>query len=114
MGTRVLDAGPHRPGLHLYAHCLRGRPGGVTLLALNLDGNAKAVRISGPAQLYALTNPDLESRTALLNGTALVLGAGDTLPTMSPAAVKDGVVTLAPTSINFIALPGARNPNCPA
>ena len=29
MGTTVLDAGPSRGALHLYAHCLRGHPGGV-------------------------------------------------------------------------------------
>ena len=31
MGTVVLDAGSPREGLHLYAQCLRGHPGGVAL-----------------------------------------------------------------------------------
>ena len=36
MGTTVLDAGASpAPSLHLYAHCLRGQPGGVALLAIN-------------------------------------------------------------------------------
>ena len=38
MGTTVLDAGASStPGLYLYAHCLRGKPGGVALLAINAD-----------------------------------------------------------------------------
>jgi hypothetical protein len=32
MGSTVLNAGPLQPEVHLYAHCLRGGPGGVTLL----------------------------------------------------------------------------------
>ena len=32
MGSTVLNAGLLQPELHLYAHCLRGGPGGVTLL----------------------------------------------------------------------------------
>jgi hypothetical protein len=32
MGTTVLDAGvPIQAGLHVYAHCLRGTPGGGAL-----------------------------------------------------------------------------------
>ena len=36
MGSTVLDSGvPIQEGLHIYAHCLRGTPGGVALLAIN-------------------------------------------------------------------------------
>lgn len=112
IGTQVLDAGANRPGLHLYAHCQRGVAGGVTLLALNFENSAKSLRVGGGAQLYALTNPDLQSKTALLNGKALALTEDDTLPAMDPVRVKGGTVTLAPTSISFITLPRARNRNC--
>ena len=41
MGTTVLDAGvPIQSGLHVYAHCQRGMPGGVALLVINTDRNA--------------------------------------------------------------------------
>ena len=41
MGTTVLDAGASpSANLHLYAHCLRGQPGGVALLAINADRTA--------------------------------------------------------------------------
>jgi hypothetical protein len=38
MGTTVLESGiPIQMGLHVYAHCLRGTPGGVALLVINND-----------------------------------------------------------------------------
>ena len=38
MGTTVLDAGiANEAGMHVYAHCLRGVPGGVAVLVLNTD-----------------------------------------------------------------------------
>ena len=43
MGTIVLDpGGTETPGLHLYAHCLRDKAGGVALLAINTDRAASA------------------------------------------------------------------------
>jgi hypothetical protein len=114
MGTQVLDAGPIQPGLHVYAHCQRGVDGGVTLLAINLETAPADIRFAGPANVYALTSPELQSKTVLLNGRALALGANDTLPAMAPAALKGNRVTLAPTSIAFITLPKAKNPSCAA
>ena len=36
MGTTVLESGlPIQAGLQVYAHCLRGRGGGVAVLAIN-------------------------------------------------------------------------------
>jgi hypothetical protein len=112
MGTQVLDAGPLRPGLHIYAHCMRDRPGGVTVLALNMGKSAATIGLTGPAEVYALTAPELQSKTVLLNGRALALGSGDTLPAMAPTKLKSNRVTLVPSSVNFIALPQARNSNC--
>lgn len=112
MGTGVLDAGPVQPGLHVYAHCLRGSSGGVAVLALNLTEAASNVTIDGPADLYALTAAELQSRTVLLNGQPLALGADDTLPDITAVRQSGNRVTLAPTSVNFIALPQARNSAC--
>ncbi len=112
MGNRILDAGPITPGLHLYAHCQRGVAGGVTVLAINLDEGSAAINVGGAAELYALTAPELQSRTALLNGQALALDANDQLPTLTAKKLSRGPVTLAPTSINFIAIPKANNPAC--
>jgi hypothetical protein len=112
MGAQVLDAGASRPGLHLYAQCLPGARGGVTVLAINLAATPAAVGVSGPAQLYGLTAAELQSKSVMLNGRTLALGPGDRLPAISPRSVKDGRVVLAPASINFIALPRANNPHC--
>ena len=112
VGTQVLDAGPIKPGLHLYAHCLRGRPGGVTLMALNLEPSEATVETSGLAEVYALTARELTSNTVHLNGQPLVLGADDSLPGITPAKQNGGPVTLAGYSVNFIALPQAGNREC--
>lgn len=111
MGTRVLDAGAIRSGTHVYAHCLPGKQGGVTVLAINLETKPKTIKVSTPPQVYALTAPELQSRTVLLNGQPLALD-GDKLPNISPKQLNGKRVTLAPTSISFITLPQAGNPNC--
>jgi heparanase len=112
MGTKVLDAGPVRPGLHVYAHCLRGTRGGVALLALNLGSTPAALRLTSPAQLYALSAPELQSRTVLLGGRLLQVRSDDTLPPLYPERVSRPTVSLGPTTVNFIAMPQAGNPIC--
>lgn len=113
MGTTVLDAGPFRPGLHLYAHCLRGHPGGVTLLAIdNSRTEASSIDLATAADRYTLSAPELESPQALLNGRELGLGASDALPELRGERVAAGRVTLAPATITYLAVPAADNPAC--
>ena len=112
MGTKVLDAGANEPGFHTYAHCRRGTPGGVTALAINLKDKAVTIGIPGPAELYVLTAPELQSREVHLNGKALVLGERDALPAITPQTFEGGVLTLPATSVAFIVLPDGDNPAC--
>jgi hypothetical protein len=112
MGTQVLDAGPVQPGLHLWAHCTRGNPDGVTLLAINLQDSPQPLEISSPVALYALTAPELQSRTVLLNGHPLALDKADMLPPIAPQQLHESPFTLAPTSVNFIVIPQAMNSSC--
>lgn len=112
MGVGVLDAGPNEPGLHIYAHCQRGKPGGVSVLAINLRDKANTIRLAGPANLYTLTAPELRSRAVELNGKRLELGADDTLPLLEPRRSTGNDITLAPTSISFITLPDSNNEAC--
>lgn len=113
MGTTVLDAGPSRAGLHLYAHCMRGHAGGVTLLAINNSRTQpSSLGIPTAAERYTLTAPQLEAATVQLNGHDLRLGANDALPTLRGSNVPAGTVTLAPTSITFLTIAGARNASC--
>ncbi|MGR4863237.1 hypothetical protein ACIPQB_05640 [Caulobacter sp. LARHSG274] len=112
VGTTVLDAGPLRPDLHLYAHCQARVKGGVTVIAINTGTEPQVLDLGGKARLYALTATELQSATASLNGRPLALGHKDALPGLTPQSITGGKVTLAATSINFIALPDARNPAC--
>lgn len=112
MGTRILDAGPKQTGTTLYAHCLRGRSGGVAVLAINARNAPATLDVGGSSQLYALTAPELQSRTVLLNGHALAVTRDDRLPAMPPEKVRGPTVTLQPFSNNFVVIPGAGNPAC--
>lgn len=112
VGTQVLNAGEISPGLHVYAHCLRGTRGGVAVMAINLEPTAARIDASGPAELYALTAPELTSRTVLLNEMPLSVGEGNRLPRIVPKALDGKQVALAGHSVNFIAFPKAANRHC--
>jgi heparanase len=113
MGTTVLDAGPSREGLHLYAHCMRGHPGGVTLLAINNSHTqASSLQIPSAAERYTLSAQKLEAASVELNGHELKLGADDALPALGGARVPAGAVALAPATSTFLTIADARNPNC--
>lgn len=92
-------------GMHPYAYCQRGMRS--TLLALNLENTTKSLRIGRGGKHYMLSNPDMQSKTVLLNGKRLELDGGGTLPATTRA---NG--SLAPFSVNFITLPQARNAAC--
>jgi hypothetical protein len=114
MGGTVLDPGPSpAPALRLYAHCLPGRSGGVTLLAIN-TGRAESQSIDVPAaaERFTLSAAQLEDRTVQLNGSELRLGAGDALPELAGVATPAGKVSFAPATITFLAIPEARNGSC--
>ncbi len=114
MGTTVLDAGaPPVPSLHLYAHCLRGQPGGVALLAINTDhGTSQMIEIDMGAERYTLTAQKLEDTNVELNGSELKLGPGDVLPELRNVSVPAGKITFSPASITFLAFPTANNGTC--
>ena len=114
MGPTVLESGiPIQRGLHLYAHCLRGTPGGVALLAINNDRSAaRTLTVPVPGERYTLSSNDLQARAIRLNGVALELGAGDALPDLTGAPTKAGSISLGPATITFIAMPAAGNQAC--
>jgi heparanase 1 len=114
MGTVVLDPGPvPEPRLHLYAHCQRGRPGGVAMLAINPD-RATSLPLDLPvaASRYGLAADHLTDTGILMNGRELRLGAGDALPALDGEAIAPGRLELAPASITFLAIAEAGNPAC--
>jgi heparanase len=114
MGTTVLDSGvPVRAGLHAYAHCLRGTPGGVALLLINTDRQAsQALTLPTKTERYTLAATDLLGRQVQLNGTDLTLGSNDDLPRLTGVPIPAGDLTLPPATITFLAVPGAGNRSC--
>jgi hypothetical protein len=113
MGQNVLDPGPSRPGLNLYAQCLPGHPGGVTLLAINTSRiDNRSIELPMAAQCYTLTAEKLETASVRLNGQDLKLGANDELPALQGQHIASGQVEFAPASITFLAIEGAANGSC--
>jgi heparanase 1 len=114
MGTKVLDAGESpNPDLYLFAHCLRGQPGGVALLAINADkANAHELTIPAKSTRYTLTSADLMSSTVQLNSAELALTPTGDLPALDGAPQLKGRLTLTPASITFLAIPSAKNASC--
>jgi hypothetical protein len=114
MGTTVLDAGvPIEAGLHVYAHCQYGQPGGVGLLVINTDRDAaRALNLAGASERYTLDAANLDDGTVRLNGHALELGANDDLPGITGVPTPAGTLTFAPATITFLAVPMAANSAC--
>jgi heparanase len=115
MGTVVLDAGSPREGLHLYAQCLRGHPGGVALLAINNSRTDRSeITLPTASVRYTLSAPTLQSGSVMLNGQPLKLDPNDDLPEIHGRATAAGPMHLAPATITFVAIPKAANAACAA
>ena len=114
MDNTVLESGlPPRAGLHTYAHCLRGTPGGVAILVLSTDKAAsQTLRIPTPTRRYTLSSSDPQSARVRLNGSELTWDQKGDLPRLTGASTAAGDVTFAPATISFLAAPGASNGAC--
>ena len=117
MGTTVLESSvPIQAGLHVYAHCLRGKPGGVAVLAINTDTTAsRTLTVPTAGERYTLSSSavgNLQEKRVQLNGTVLKLGANDDLPTLTGESSGSGNITLAPATVTFLAFAEAANTAC--
>jgi hypothetical protein len=114
MGTTVLDPGmPVRAGLHVYAHCQRATPGGVTLLVINTDfSSSHALTVPTASERYTLDAATLQDAVVRLNGHSLALEADDELPHTDGAPANAGVVKFAAATITFLTIPTAGNKAC--
>jgi heparanase len=114
MGNTVLDAGVSiEPGLHVYAHCQRGMPGGVVVLVINTDRDVPhALMLPTASVRYGLDAANLLDSDVRLNGRPLALGPGDELPDIVGVPAAAGMVDFQPATITFLAIPDAENNAC--
>jgi heparanase len=113
MGTTVLDPGVEiAEGRHVYAHCLRGAPGGVTLLVINNSRTETAVEMPLKSMRYTLSAEPLRSGDIELNGVALKVDDSDDLPAIEGTAIAPGSVSFAPGTITFLAIERSGNSAC--
>jgi hypothetical protein len=114
MGATVLESGvPIEQGLHVYAHCQRGIPGGVTLLLINTDRMvSRSMTLSDASERYTLDATSLRSTIVQLNGTTLALDDKDELPSVEGLSTPAGTLTFAPATITFLTIAAARNNAC--
>ena len=114
MGTRALDPGV-APAEHVrvYAQCMQGAKGGVTLLVLNMDeANEASLKLPVAAERYTLTSTGLFSSTVLLNGRELRAGADGAIPSIRGEANQPGEIKVAARSITFLTMSKAGNREC--
>ena len=114
MATTVLkpDAATD-PGLRIYAQCMNGSPGGVTLLLLNTDTKQeRSVAIGNSADRYLLTAAALSSSQVTLNGSELQTKPDGSIPVIEGQHVAAGTIHLGPASITFLTIPSAGNKSC--
>jgi heparanase len=114
MGTTVLDAGsdPSKT-VRVYAQCMKGHKGGVTMLALNLSRtDAQTISLPQDAKRYMLTANDLLGKNVLLNGSELTLATNGDVPALAGVATKKGDLPLPAASITFLTFERANNPAC--
>ncbi len=111
MGSTVLEPGvPIAAGQHVYAHCQRGTPGGVTLLVANNDNRTHVLKTTLAGNRYTLSAEPLESGEVKLNGRMLKLG--DDIPPLEGTATEPGDIEFAPATITFLTQAAAGNEAC--
>ncbi len=114
MGTTVLEAGPApAASVHLYAQCMKDRPGGVSLLAINLSRTDPVKMVVPETSVrYTLTATDLMSRTVELNGKDLMVSAEGDVPVLEGVKTAKGDVVLPAASLTFLTMGEAGNGAC--
>jgi heparanase len=113
-GTTVLDPQVSvAPNTYVYAPCLEGQPGGVTLLVINADRQRSFdINVATASERYTLTAKQLQDTTVELNGKTLELTSNGDLPQLRGEPENAGLVSLAPVSITYLSLAKAGNANC--
>jgi len=106
MGTTVYETGEEiREGAHVYCHSRRDGKDGCVYLIINNSNEVTTVSLPKDAERYTLSGDGkLRSRKMQLNGKALELGEGDTLPELKGVPQAAGEVELAPQTCTFFVM----------
>ena len=114
MSTIVLDPQISvAANTYVYAQCLAGRPGGVTLLVINADRQRSfELNVPTASERYTLTAKRLEDATVELNRKPLRLTSSGNLPEISGEPANAGGTSFAPASITFLTIANANNNSC--
>jgi len=106
MGTTVYETGEEiREGAHVYCHSRRDGKDGCVYLIINNSNEDTTVSLPKDAERYTLSGDGkLRSRKMQLNGKALELGEGDTLPELKGVPQAAGEVELAPQTCTFFVM----------
>ena len=102
MGTEVYEAGSLSAGVDIFAHNLKGKSKGKTLLILNINDTETSIVVPKAATQYLLTADELLTKKIKLNGQELKLMADDNLPTLKGEKIKEGILKLPAHSIIFL------------
>ena len=114
MGSTVLDSGvPVQAGFHVYAHCQREVPDGVTLLVINTGrDSARSLTLADASERFTLDAASLRDGTVRLNGQPLEPDAKDDLPVIAGVRTAAGMLRFAPATITFLSIPATGNSAC--
>ncbi len=87
----------------MFAHNLKGKSTGRTLLILNPKETTALVKVPSEGKLYLLTADKLFTKKIKLNGQELSLTSDGMLPVIKGKNIKMGDLKLPPNSIAFLA-----------
>lgn len=112
MGTTVL-ASPLSPSsdVRIYAHCLKGKRGGVGLVAMNIGNMPQSLGVGEKASSWLMTATPLDAGTVTVNGNIPAVDSRGNLMGLEATAVT-GNLSLPAHSIAFVAASQANNPSC--
>lgn len=96
------------PGLRLYAHCLRGAPGGVALLALNTGDSPQPLATGQSAEAWVMTAAAPDAKAVQVNGREPSLDATGKLRALD-AVTTPAELQSPPRSIAFVAASGGES-----
>lgn len=112
MGSTVL-APPKSPSpdLRLYAHCLKGKKGGVGVLAMNISGADQSLYLGNFKAITWQMTGDLDTRDVLVNGLAPSATDQGNILNLDGKRAK-GKIVIPKQSIAFLAITNVRNKAC--